>query len=168
MAEIAHSQRLLRVRLVCRGCKFRPFSHANSPRLSIVCVYAWRFWPIVSAFVFSQRKLSLSASIHNTPGFRWMSPDREIRSQSQRCERIDLNLGGSLILGFVIRSTYSGLILRLDVPWFLESGVQAYRLERCNDEVLLVWSFRCFVFVFCETHDHSSHAQHCRQGSRRP
>ena len=35
MAEIAHSQRLLRERLVCRGCKFRPFSHANSPRLSI-------------------------------------------------------------------------------------------------------------------------------------
>ena len=68
MAEIAHSQRLLRVRLVCRGCKFRPFSHANSPRLSIVCVYAWRFWPIVSAFVFSQRQLSLSASMHNTPG----------------------------------------------------------------------------------------------------
>ena len=67
MAEIAHSQRLLRVRLVCRGCKFRPFSHANSPRLSIVCVYAWRFWPIVSAFVFSQRQLSLSASMHNTP-----------------------------------------------------------------------------------------------------
>ena len=67
MAEIAHSQRLLRVRLVCRGCKFRPFSHANSPILSIVCVYAWRFWPIVSAFVFSQRQLSLSASMHNTP-----------------------------------------------------------------------------------------------------
>ena len=67
MAEIAHSQRLLRVRLVCRGCKFRPFSHANSPRLSIVCIYAWRFWPIVSAFVFSQRHLSLSASVHNTP-----------------------------------------------------------------------------------------------------
>ena len=67
MAEIAHSQRLLRVRLVCRGCKFRPFSHANSPRVSIVCVYAWRFWPIVSAFVFSQRQLSLSASMHNTP-----------------------------------------------------------------------------------------------------
>ena len=39
------------------------------------------------------------------PGFGWMSPDREIRSQSQRCERIDLNLGGSLILGFVVRST---------------------------------------------------------------
>ena len=68
MAEIALSQRLLRVRLVCRGCKFWPFSHANSPRLSIVCVYAWRFWPIVSAFVFSQRQLSLSASMHNTPG----------------------------------------------------------------------------------------------------
>ena len=68
MADIAHSQRLLRVRLVCRGCKFRPFSHANSPRLSIVCVYAWRFWPIVSAFMFSQRQLSLSASMHNTPG----------------------------------------------------------------------------------------------------
>ena len=68
MAEIAHSQRLLRVRLVCRGCKCRPFSHANSPRLSIVCVYTWRFWPIVSAFVFSQRQLSLSASMHNTPG----------------------------------------------------------------------------------------------------
>ena len=67
MAEIAHSQRLLRVRLVCRGCKFRPFSHANSPRLSLVFVYAWRFWPIVSAFVFSQRQLSLSASMHNTP-----------------------------------------------------------------------------------------------------
>ena len=66
MAKIAHSQRLLRVRLVCRGCKFRPFSHANSPRLSLVCVYAWRFWPIVSAFVFSQRQLSLSASMHNT------------------------------------------------------------------------------------------------------
>ena len=66
MAEIAHSQRLLRVRLVCRGCTFRPFSHANSPRLSLVCVYAWRFWPIVSAFVFSQRQLSLSASMHNT------------------------------------------------------------------------------------------------------
>ena len=68
MAEIAHSQRLLRVRLVCRGCKFRPFSHANSPRLSLVCDYAWRFWPIVSAFVFSQRLLPLSASLHNTPG----------------------------------------------------------------------------------------------------
>ena len=67
MAEIAHSQRLLRVRLVCRGCQFRPFSHANSPRLSLVCVYAWRFWPIVSVFVFSQRLLSLSASMHNTP-----------------------------------------------------------------------------------------------------
>ena len=63
MAEIAHCQRLLRVRLVCRGCKFRPFSHANSPRLSIVCVYTWRFWPIVSTFVFSQRQLSLSASM---------------------------------------------------------------------------------------------------------
>ena len=37
------------------------------------------------------------------PGFGWMSPDREIRSQSQRCERIDLNFGGSRILGFVIR-----------------------------------------------------------------
>ena len=68
MAEIAHSQRLLRVRLVYRGCKFRPFSHANSPRLSLVCVYAWRFWPIVSPFVFSQRQLSLSAFMHNTPG----------------------------------------------------------------------------------------------------
>ena len=62
MAEIAHSQRLLRVRLVC---KFRPFIHANSPILSLVCVYAWRFWPIVSAFVFS--RLSLSASMHKTP-----------------------------------------------------------------------------------------------------
>ena len=49
------------------------------------------------------------------PGFRWTSPDREIKSQSQRCERIDLNLGGSLILGCVIRSTYFGLILRLDL-----------------------------------------------------
>ena len=68
MAEIAHSQRLLPVRLLCRGCKFRPFSHANSPRLSLVRVYAWRFWPIVSAFVFSQRQLSLLASMHNTPG----------------------------------------------------------------------------------------------------
>ena len=36
-------------------------------------------------------------------GFGWTSPDREIRSQSQRCERIDLNFGGSRILGFVIR-----------------------------------------------------------------
>ena len=34
-----------------------------------------------------------------------MSPDREIMSHSQRCERIDLNLDGSLGLGFVIRST---------------------------------------------------------------
>ena len=49
------------------------------------------------------------------PGFGWTSPDREIKSQSQRCERIDLNLGGSLILGCVIRSTYFGLILRLDL-----------------------------------------------------
>ena len=49
------------------------------------------------------------------PGFGWTSPDREIRSQSQRCERIDLNLGGSRILGFVIRSAYFGLILRLDL-----------------------------------------------------
>ena len=47
------------------------------------------------------------------PGFGWTSPDREIKSQSQRCERIDLNLCGSLILGCVIRSTYFGLILRL-------------------------------------------------------
>ena len=47
------------------------------------------------------------------PGFGWTSPDREIKSQSQRCERIDLNLGGSLILGCVIRSTYFTLILRL-------------------------------------------------------
>ena len=46
---------------------------------------------------------------------RVTSPDHEIRSQSHRCERIDLNLGGSLILGFVIRSTYFGLILRLDL-----------------------------------------------------
>ena len=38
------------------------------------------------------------------PGFGWTSPDREIKPQSQRCERIDLNLGGSLILGCVIRS----------------------------------------------------------------
>ena len=43
MAKIAYSQRLLRVCLRCRGCKFRPFSHANSTRLSLVCVYAWRF-----------------------------------------------------------------------------------------------------------------------------
>ena len=43
-----------------------------------------------------------------------MSPDREIRSQSQRCERIDLNFGGSRILGFVIRSTCFDLVLRLD------------------------------------------------------
>ena len=49
------------------------------------------------------------------PGFGHTSPDREIKSQSQRCERIDLNLGGSRILGFVIRSAYFGLIfLRLD------------------------------------------------------
>ena len=48
------------------------------------------------------------------PGFGWTSPDRKIKSQSQRCERIDLNLGGSLIFGFVIRSAYFGLILRLD------------------------------------------------------
>ena len=40
------------------------------------------------------------------PGFGWTSPDRKIKSQSQRCERIDLNLGGSLIFGFVIRSAY--------------------------------------------------------------
>ena len=59
---------------MCRGCKFRPFSHANSPILSIVCVYAWRFWPIVSAFVFSQRQLSLSASMHNTPGVASSGP----------------------------------------------------------------------------------------------
>ena len=25
------------------------------------------------------------------PGFGWISPDREIKSQSQMCERIDLN-----------------------------------------------------------------------------
>ena len=37
------------------------------------------------------------------PGFGWTSPDREIKSQSQRCERFELNLGGSLILGCVIR-----------------------------------------------------------------
>ena len=37
------------------------------------------------------------------PGFGRTSPDREIRSQSQRCEKIDLNFGGSRILGFVIR-----------------------------------------------------------------
>ena len=49
------------------------------------------------------------------PGFGWTSPDREIKSQSQKCERIDLNLGGSLMLGCVIRSTYFGLILRLDL-----------------------------------------------------
>ena len=49
------------------------------------------------------------------PGFGWTSPDREIKSQSQRCERIDLNLGGSLILGCIIRSTYFGLIFRLDL-----------------------------------------------------
>ena len=49
------------------------------------------------------------------PGFGWTSPDREIKSQSQRCERIDLNLGGSLILGCVIGTTYFGLILRLDL-----------------------------------------------------
>ena len=49
------------------------------------------------------------------PGFGWTSPNREIRSQSQRCERIDLNLGGSRILGFVLRSAYFGLILRLDL-----------------------------------------------------
>ena len=49
------------------------------------------------------------------PGFGWISPDREIKSQSQRCERIDLNLGGSLILGCVTRSTYVGLMLRLDL-----------------------------------------------------
>ena len=79
MAEIAQSQRLLRVRLVCRGCKFRPFIHANSPRLSLVCVYAWHFWPIVSAFVFSQRQLSLSASMHNTPA------DQHNRSQCRSC-----------------------------------------------------------------------------------
>ena len=49
------------------------------------------------------------------PWFGWTSPDREIRSQSQRCERIDLNLGGSRILGFVTRSAYYGLILRLEL-----------------------------------------------------
>ena len=49
------------------------------------------------------------------PGFGWTSHDREIKSQSQRCERIDLNLGGSQILGCVIRATYFGLILRLDL-----------------------------------------------------
>ena len=48
-------------------------------------------------------------------GLGWTSPDREIRSLSQKCERVDLNLGGSLILGFIIRSTYFGLILRLDL-----------------------------------------------------
>ena len=36
------------------------------------------------------------------PEFGWTSPDREIKSQSQRCERIDLNLGGSLILGYIV------------------------------------------------------------------
>ncbi len=49
------------------------------------------------------------------PLFGRTSPDREIRSQSQRCERIDLNFGGNRILGFVIRSTYFGLVLRLDL-----------------------------------------------------
>ena len=49
------------------------------------------------------------------PGFWWMSPDPEFKSQSQRCVRIDLSLGGSLILGCVIRSTYFDLILRLDL-----------------------------------------------------
>ena len=49
------------------------------------------------------------------PGFGWMSPDREIRSQSQMCERIDLNFGGSRILRCVIRSAYFGLVLRLDL-----------------------------------------------------
>ena len=44
-----------------------------------------------------------------------MSPDRGIMSQSQRCERIDLNFGGSRILGFVIRSAYFVLVLRLDL-----------------------------------------------------
>ena len=48
-------------------------------------------------------------------GFGWTSPDRDIKSQSQRCDTIDLNLGDSLILGCVIRSTYFGLILRLDL-----------------------------------------------------
>ena len=44
-----------------------------------------------------------------------MSPYRDIRSQSQRCERIDLNFGGNRILSFVIRSAYFGLLLRLDL-----------------------------------------------------
>ena len=48
-------------------------------------------------------------------GAAFRGPGCEIKSQSQRCERIDLNLGGSLILGCVIRSTYFGLILRLDL-----------------------------------------------------
>ena len=47
----------------------------------------------------------------------WTSPDREIRSQSQRCARIDLNLGGSRILSLVIRSIYFGLHLRLDLDF---------------------------------------------------
>ena len=38
--EIAHSQRLLHIRLGNRGCKFQPFRDANSQRLSLVCVYA--------------------------------------------------------------------------------------------------------------------------------
>ena len=38
-----------------------------------------------------------------------MSPDRGILSHSQRCERIDLNFGGSRIFGFVIRSAYFGV-----------------------------------------------------------
>ena len=44
-----------------RGFKFWLFSHANSQRLSLV---HWRWWPIVSEFVFSQRQQSLSASMH--------------------------------------------------------------------------------------------------------
>ena len=52
------------------------------------------------------------------PRFGWTSPDREIKSLSQRCERIELNLGGSLILGCVIRWTYFGLILMLDLHVF--------------------------------------------------
>ena len=38
--EIAHSQRLLHIRLGIGGCKFQPFRDANSQRLSLVCVYA--------------------------------------------------------------------------------------------------------------------------------
>ena len=47
-----------------RGFKLWLFSHANSQRLSLVRSMHWRWWPIVSEFVFSERQQSLSPSMH--------------------------------------------------------------------------------------------------------